>query len=312
MANFELTEGEAQAAKQADAGAEPAAAAAAAMPKAPAKLWTALLAERHEQQQAETFAQLGRGRRMRREVNYADAGEDDAKGDADERDPEFDEQAAAGLAAGEDDDDSEDESPAVVGPAAAAALQSGRLGAEAAAGLAEQLLNSTWAELEQDPAWGKPLVDMLRRPNQERPTQADVQMLLAEIRRVHGAKPADTAAANAQYLCSPAQAHAQQHVGAGAAAPAHPLCLQQLPAPLRQALQTRAAQEAQQSGAPASQQLPALCTRTLDGVAEQISVAGGAWTVCGLAHDARMLVLAHVMRRGLPLCERRWDWGAAR
>lgn len=87
VANFELSEEEAAAleSEQADAkAAEEAAAAGAARARgAPsAKFWDSLLKDQHTAMEAQELAQLGRGRRSRRAINYAEDGAPDRAGDA--------------------------------------------------------------------------------------------------------------------------------------------------------------------------------------------------------------------------------------
>lgn len=68
VANFELTEEEAEAAA--------AAAAAAAPPPAP-KMWETLLGDQFQEAQAAELAAMGRGRRVRPRVNYAEAAQEE-------------------------------------------------------------------------------------------------------------------------------------------------------------------------------------------------------------------------------------------
>lgn len=263
VANFELTEEEAYAAAAKQA-------AAAAPPQTPSKLWAALLQERHEQQQIAYMAELGRGRRQRRTVNYADAADnadDDAKADSDGKDSEFDDQAAAGhVDLAGDDDDSDDELP----DAAAAALELG-------------MARSQQAQLQA-----------LRVQAHAAQAGAVAAEALAGRAGENGNAPQPgTLAANVQYL-----AGAAPHAGGGSAQAAAKAMLK---------LQQDAA------SAQSAQQLPALVgpqVHLLRSIPKQISIGGGAWTICGLSHDARMAVLAHLMQFGLPLSEQPWEWGA--
>jgi Domain of Unknown Function (DUF1087) len=73
VANFELTEQEAEAAAKADA---PETARVPDLPAAGPQLWNALLGDRYQDAEARHHAELGRGRRSRRQVNYAEDGDE--------------------------------------------------------------------------------------------------------------------------------------------------------------------------------------------------------------------------------------------
>lgn len=86
VANFELTEEEAAALEseqaEATAAAEEAAAASQRSRAAGAKFWDSLLKAQHETVAAQELEQLGRGRRSRRAINYAEDVEQGRGGDA--------------------------------------------------------------------------------------------------------------------------------------------------------------------------------------------------------------------------------------